>query len=400
MSILEGNTVAFGVTGGIAAYKAAEIVRELVRRGGVVQVMMTRGAREFLTPLTLQTLSGQPVATDTFDLTQESEIGHIRLADAADVLLVAPATANLLGKLARGIADDLLSTVALATRAPWVVAPAMNVHMWADERVRENLASLRAMGVAIVDPAEGELACGYEGPGRLADPASIVSAVERALSPQDLAGRKVLVTAGPTREPLDPVRFLTNRSSGRMGFAITAAAVRRGASVVLVSGPVALETPPGARRVDVATTEEMKRAVDEEAAGADLVVMAAAVADYRPVETVPKKIKKSSGRFHLPLQRTSDILSDLAGREPRGFVLVGFAAETNDAIEHARKKLKVKRLDWIVVNDVTTPGAGFDVPTNQVSLLGRDGSLESWPLLAKEEVADRLLTKVTAVAGR
>lgn len=400
MSILEGNTVAFGVTGGIAAYKAAEIVRELVRCGGVVQVMMTRGAREFLTPLTLQTLSGQPVATDTFDLSQESEIGHIRLADAADVLLVAPATANLLGKLARGIADDLLSTVALATRAPWVVAPAMNVHMWADERVRENLASLRAMGVAIVDPAEGELACGYEGPGRLADPASILSAVERALSPQDLAGRRVLVTAGPTREPLDPVRFLTNRSSGRMGFAITAAAVRRGASVVLVSGPVALETPPGARRVDVATTEEMKRAVDEEAAGADLVVMAAAVADYRPVETVPRKIKKNSGRFHLPLQRTSDILSDLAGREPRRFVLVGFAAETNDAIEHARKKLKVKRLDWIVVNDVTTPGAGFDVPTNQVALLGRDGSLESWPLLAKEEVADRLLTKVTAGAGR
>lgn len=395
MGILSGKTVVLGVTGGIAAYKAAELVRELTRREARVHAIMTHGAKEFLAPLTLQTLSGHAVASETFDLTQESEIGHIRLADSADVFLVAPATANLIGKLARGIADDLLTTVALATRAPWVLAPAMNVHMWEEDRVQENLGRLRTAGVTIVDPAAGSLACGYEGPGRLADLSWIVAAVEKAVSPQDLAGTRVVVTAGPTREAIDPVRLLTNRSSGRMGFAIAAAANRRGASVTLVSGPVALETPPGVTRIDVTTATEMQKVVDAEAERADLVVMAAAVADYQAAEEAPRKIKKHAETLELALRRTPDILSGLGTKMPRNFVLVGFAAETDDAIEHARAKLTSKRLDWIVVNDVTRPGAGFDVDTNQVSILAADGSLDNWPLLPKNEVAERLLTRLT-----
>src|SRR5262245_19204837 len=325
---LEGRTAVVGVTGGIACYKACELVRQLVAAGVQVRVVMTPNAQQFVTPLTLQTLSGHPVATDTFDLTQESEIGHIRLADSADVVVIAPATANALAKLATGIADDLLSTVLLATRAPLVLAPAMNVHMWEHPAVQENLARLVARGARVVGPARGALACGYEGAGRLADPAEIVEAVAAALAPQDLAGEHVLVTAGPTEEALDPVRYLSNRSSGKMGYALARAARRRGAEVTLVSSPTALAAPAGVGIVRVATARDMARAVGEAFGAATVVIMCAAVADYRPRRALPRKLKKGAASLTLELERNPDILTSLAPRKGRR-LLVGFAAETH-----------------------------------------------------------------------
>ena len=397
MATLSEKTVVVGLSGGIACYKGAELVRALVKENARVHVIMTRGAQEFITPLTLQTLSAHPVATDTFDLTQESEIGHIRLADSADVLLIAPATANVIAKLAHGIADDLLSTVALATRAPIVVAPAMNVNMFRNPAVQGNLARLRELGMRIVDPDEGFLACGYEGPGRLAAEVALLEGVKAALTLQTLEGERVLVTAGPTREAIDPVRFVSNRSSGRMGFAVAASAWRRGASVVLVTGPSSVEAPPRVERISVTTAAEMRDAVLGREPWATVVVMTAAVADYRVANPARQKIKKASGALSLTLEQTSDILSEVGARRRPDRLLVGFAAESEHGIEHARRKHREKRLYLIVLNDVSQADAGFDVDTNRVWLIGAEGEAEGWPLLDKEEVAERLMDRVAAV---
>lgn len=393
---LAGRTVVVAVSGGIAAYKACELVRLLVQREAAVQVVMTAHAREFVTPLTLQTLSGRPVATDTFDLTQESEIGHIKLADQADAIVIAPATANVLAKMAHGLADDLLSTVLLATRAPIVVAPAMNVHMWEHPATRANLAVLQQRGVRVVGPGSGSLACGYEGPGRLAEPSDIVEAVEAVLAPQDLRGHRIVVSAGPTREALDPVRYLSNQSSGKMGFAIARVARRRGAGVTLVHGPVGVPVPPGVTAVPVTTALEMRREVGRAFAGATALVMAAAVADYRPRQQAARKLKRGAAPLaSVTLDQNPDIVRELARRKGRRIV-IGFAAETGDGEQEARRKLADKGLDLIVLNDVTAPGAEFGADTNLVRLLDRTGGDVRLPLLPKDEVAGRILDWLAA----
>jgi phosphopantothenoylcysteine decarboxylase / phosphopantothenate---cysteine ligase len=396
---LEGKTVVVGLTGGIACYKAAELVRLLVRAGAHVHVMMTAAAREFITPLTLRTLSGHPVATHTFDLTQESQIGHIQLADRADAIIVAPATANVIGKIAAGIADDLLTTVLLATRAPVLVAPSMNVNMYEHPVVQENLHRLRARHIRVIDPGEGFLACGWEGKGRLAEPDVLVAEIERALRPQDLAGERVVVTAGPNREPIDPVRFIANRSTGKMGFAVAAAAWRRGADVALIAGPTTLPTPHGVRRRDVTTAAEMLQAVETEFEACTLLVMAAAVADYRPSEVAPQKLKKRPGPMRLDLTRTVDILGTVGPRKGTRF-FVGFAAETQDVLANAERKLTGKHLDLIVANDVGAADTGFAVDTNAVTIIDRSGQHTTVPLMSKDEVADRIIDRVVALKPR
>lgn len=390
---LDGKTIVLGLTGGIACYKSAELVRELVKAGASVHVMMSAGAQQFITPLTLQTLSGHPVATDTFDLTQESEIGHIRLADSADVVVIAPATANVIGKLAAGIADDVITTVLLAVRAPVVLAPSMNVNMWEHPLVQANLSRLRTHGYRVVEPDEGFLACGWEGKGRLPDTRVLVAEIERALSPQDLRGERVLVTAGPNREPIDPVRFISNRSTGKMGIAVAAAAWRRGADVTLVAGPTALPTPHGVRRRDVTTAEEMRQAVTAEFDTATMLFMAAAVADYRPTRVASQKLKKGSGRMVLELERTVDILTELAPRK-QARIVVGFAAETEDVLANAERKLREKHLDLIVANDVAGTHTGFEVDTNSVTMVDRHGHHHTVPLMSKDAIADSILDHV------
>lgn len=389
---IDGKRVVVGLSGGIACYKIPELVRLLRTSGARVRVVMTRAACEFITPLTLQTLAGEPVATDLFDLTQESEIGHIRLADDADAIVVAPATANLIGKAAAGLGDDLLTTVLLATRAPVLLAPAMNVHMWENALVQENLARLQRHGWRVIAPGVGALACGYEGAGRLAEPPVIAAEVARALTPQDLQGQRVLVTAGPNREPIDPVRFISNRSSGRMGYALASAAWRRGAEVVLVSGPTALPDPHGVHCVRVQTAAEMHAAVRREFPSSTVLLMAAAVADYRPATARRQKLKKGDGPLHLELARTVDILGALRGRAGRRLV-VGFAAETEAVETSAARKLQRKGLDLIVANDVTAAGAGFEVDTNAVTLIDRGGRT-AVPLASKDVIADRILDRV------
>ena len=392
--VLQNKNILLGVSGGIAAYKAAELVRLLVKAGATVRAVMTKNAQEFITPLTLQSLSGNPVSTDTFDLTQESEIGHVRLADTADLVLIAPATANILAKIAHGIADDLLSTLLLVTRAPVVLAPAMNVHMYAHPATQENLKTLQRFGHHIIEPAEGELACGYEGKGRLAEPEQIVEGVEATLTKNDLQGEHVIVTAGPNCEPIDPVRFITNRSTGKMGFAMARIAHQRGAEVTLVSGPTALAAPFGVRLCSVRTALEMQQAVLAHYPRATIVVSAAAIADYRPAQTATQKIKKKDGDFSIPLARNPDILAGL-GQDKGSRLLVGFATETEDVLHNAERKLHAKNLDMIVANDVTQEGAGFAGDTNIVTLLDRTGQQEPLPLMSKDAVAhavyDRLL---------
>jgi phosphopantothenoylcysteine decarboxylase/phosphopantothenate--cysteine ligase len=397
--------ITLGVTGGVAAYKAAELVRLLQQDGFTVQVVMTRGAREFITPLTFAALSGQKVITDLFgdssggEANLESAIEHIAVAQRTDLLLVAPATADILAKFARGIADDFLTTLYLASTAPVVLAPAMNVNMWNHAATQENVARLRARGVTIVDPAEGYLACGMTGAGRLAGQAEIVAAVRDVLkADRDLAGETVLVTAGPTCEDLDPVRYLTNRSSGKMGFAVAEAAARRGAKVILVSGPVSLETPAGVDRIDVRTAKEMYFAVLDRVGGVSMAILAAAVADYRPVEQRAEKIKKSNAALTISLEPTTDILADIAKNKGQKIV-VGFAAETERVAENARKKLVAKNADLIVANDVTAEGAGFDQDTNIVTLFSRDGRDLALPKLNKSEVAQRILDEVVRLRG-
>jgi phosphopantothenoylcysteine decarboxylase / phosphopantothenate---cysteine ligase len=396
VSRLTDKTVVLGVGGGIAAYKAAEITRLLVQRGAKVRVMMTPNAREFITPLTLQTLSQNAVATDTFSLTQESQIGHIRLADAADLILIAPATADLIAKAAVGIADDIVTTVLLATRAKVAFAPAMNVHMYAHPTVQGNLATLRSRGVSIIEPGEGDLACGYEGKGRLEDPAIIVEELERMLAPRDLEGQRILVTAGPTQEAIDPVRFVSNRSSGKMGFAIARAAVARGAEVRMVAGPSSLPTPRGVERFDTINAADMLSATSRNFPWCTALVMAAAIADFRPANPASNKLKKNSRGLDLKMMSIADELPRLAAK--RGSrVMIGFAAETNELEANARDKLKRKGLDLIVANDVTQQGAGFGGDTNIVTLITPDGVAHSHPKLSKDEVADLILDRLVAI---
>jgi len=393
--MISGSKILLGVCGGIAAYKAAELARRLKRAGADVRAILTASGQRFVTPLTFQALTQNPVSTDLFDTGQEQQIGHIDLADWADVFVIAPATANVIARLAAGMADNLLTTVALATRARLVIAPAMNVHMFRHPAVRRNLDQLREAGAHIVDPTEGEMACGHVGEGRLAEIEDIVEGVARVLTPPALSGVSVLVTAGPTTEPVDPVRVLSNRSSGKMGYAIARAAWRRGATVVLVSGPVgeSLWVPRGVEVVRVETASEMRRAVLERFPKAAAVVMAAAVSDYRPRQCAPAKIKKGKASLAIDLVRTTDILSEL-GRAKGSRVLVGFAAETERVVEHAREKLRGKKLDLIVANDVTAEGAGFSVDTNRVTILDREGGEEDLPLLSKDETADIIVDRL------
>lgn len=399
---LDGKTVLVGLSGGIACYKGAEIVRLLTTHGATVRVMMTRNATEFITPLTLQTLSGQPVATETFDLTQESEIGHIRLADTADAIVIAPATANTIAKIAAGLGDDLLTTVLLATRAPVLIAPSMNVHMYENPLVQRNIAALREAGYRMIEPESGFLACGYEGAGRLADPTVIVAEIERAVAQSDLRGERVLISAGPNREAIDPVRFISNRSTGKMGYALAAAAWRRGAEVCLVAGPTALPKPHGVRVINAVTADDMLRAVEAELVAATVVIMAAAVADYRPKHRAPQKLKKGEEPMVLELERTTDILAHLAPRKGERFV-VGFAAETEDVVGNAQRKLRSKQLDMIVANDVGRADTGFEVDTNAVVILDANGRVDL-PLASKDAIADQildhLLARKTGAAGR
>ena len=390
---LTGKTILLGVTGGIAAYKTPELVRLLTRSGAEVRVILTRAAEEFVTPLTLQTLSGHPVARALFDLTEESQIGHIRLADTADALVVAPATANVIAKLAAGMADDLLTTVALATRAPMLIAPSMNVNMYEHPTVRANLLRLREAGRRVLEPDSGFLACGYEGAGRLADPEVIVEEIETLVSIQDLADVRVVVTAGPTWEALDPVRHLANRSSGKMGYALARVGRRRGAHVTLVSGPTALTPPRGVEFVPVTSACEMDQAVMQLADSADVIVMAAAVGDFRPTESARHKIKRGRTDLQLRLAPNPDILAKLGASAGARF-LVGFAAETRDVVANARRKLQAKGVHLIVANDVTEDGAGFDVDTNVVTLVDRSGRVEQLEKMSKEAVASVIYDRV------
>jgi len=395
-------TVVLGVTGCIGAYKACEVLRELQRRDVDVHVVMTRHATEFVTPMTFEALSRHPVFLDQFALGAEGDIRHISLADAAQLLLVAPATANVLGKFARGIADDALTTLYLATKAKVMVAPAMNVNMFDHPAVRENLDILRARGVAVVEPGSGYLACGWLGRGRLAEPEDIVAAAMAALGGApvagDLDGETVLVTAGPTVEDLDPVRFLSNRSSGRMGFALAEAARTRGARVILVAGPTSVEPPAGVDLVRVRAAEEMARAVSERGASATIVAMAAAVSDYRPAERASSKLKKTPGDGTLVLTRTPDILASLGQAKGARF-LIGFAAETDRVLENARAKRTAKNVDLLVANDVSQPGRGFASEQNAAVLIDAEGETEL-PLMSKRALADRIWDRVVALRAR
>ncbi|MDY0261128.1 bifunctional phosphopantothenoylcysteine decarboxylase/phosphopantothenate--cysteine ligase CoaBC [Syntrophotalea acetylenica] len=392
--MMTGKQIVVGVTGGIAAYRAAELVRLYVKAGAQVHVIMTRAAAEFITPLTFQTLSGNPVHTDLFSLISEREIGHITLADRADVLVVAPATANLIGKVAAGLADDLLTTTIMATKAPVLFVPAMNSNMWENPVYQGNQARLRNLGYGFVDPVSGLLACGWQGQGKMAEPDVVWEETLRLLTPQDLASETILVTAGPTREELDPVRYLSNHSSGKMGYAIARAASRRGARVILVSGPTCLAPPAGIDVRRVSSALQMQQAVMECLPVVTVVIKAAAVADYRPEQRDKQKIKKGpADRMQLNLLKNPDILSEL-GRVKGDRLLIGFAAETENLEEHALRKLKNKNLDMILANDVSHPEAGFEVDTNLVRIFYRNGTAEQCPLMSKAELADVVLDRL------
>jgi phosphopantothenoylcysteine decarboxylase/phosphopantothenate--cysteine ligase len=392
--------VALGVTGGIAAYKAADLLRTLQDHGLEVQVIMTRSACEFVAPLTFAALSGRKVITEMFGDAQgeanvENAIEHIAVAQSIDALVIAPATANVLAKMARGLADDFLTTLCLATKAPVVVAPAMNVNMWEHEATQQNIDILRSRGVSVVDPDEGYLACGMTGAGRLASVESIARAVFETLGLRDdFKEEMVLITAGPTEEPLDAVRYISNRSSGKMGYALAEASRRRGARVILVSGPTHLVPPAGAIVERVRTTEEMAQAVFQHLEQASVVLMAAAVADFKPVTVRPGKIKKQDGVPSVELTPTTDILAEIARRRSPEQLVVGFAAEAERVIENAATKLRSKRLDMVVANDVTQEGAGFDVDTNIVTILFSDGRETRLEKMSKLEVAQRVLDEV------
>ncbi len=393
--MMNGKNVVLGITGGIAAYRAAQIAREMTKRGAHVYCILTRNATNFITQQTMETLTGNPAVVDMFARPDKWEVEHIALAKRADVFLVAPASANFIGKVASGVADDMLTTTVMATRAPLLIAPAMNSNMYENPVTQRNMQTLKTLLRAqFIEPKVGLLACNDVGKGHIADDETILEAVERALTPGDLTGKKVLVTAGPTREALDPVRFLTNRSSGRMGYALAEAAARRGAEVTLVSGPVALKCPTGVRREFVESTQDLYCAMERLCREQDVIIQAAAPADYRPAHIAGQKIKKADGEaMELKLVENPDVAAMVGSKKRPGQVLVAFAAETQNLSENAAKKLDKKNVDFIVGNDVTRPGAGFDVDTNIITIFDRSGATEL-PMMKKTEVADKILDHV------
>lgn len=394
--MFDGKTIVLGVSGGIAAYKAAQLASDLGKTGADVHVIMTRNATEFVSPMTFETLVNNRVAVDTFDRGFEYNVEHVALAKKADVFLIAPATANVIAKMAAGIADDMLTTTVLAARCPKIVAPAMNTGMYDNPVTQRNLQTLRAFGVAVVEPESGYLACGDTGRGRLAEEGALLEAVRDALTPKDLAGLSVLVTAWPTREAIDPVRYITNHSTGKMGYEVAAAAKRRGASVTLVSGPTSLKPPYGVTFVPVHTAQEMFDEVTSRASAQQMVVKCAAVADYRPATTAEDKIKKQDGEMQIALTRTRDILGWLGEHRVPGQVLCGFSMETRDMVENSAAKLEKKRVDMIVANNLKEAGAGFGTETNIVTILTKAGA-EPLPIMGKDQVADEVLTRLLAL---
>lgn len=396
--MLKGKTVVLGITGGIAAYKAAEIASKLTQAGARVEVVMTDAALKFITPLTLRNITGRPVVTDMFELASEWSVEHIALSEAADAVLVAPATANTIAKFAAGIADNMLTSVVLATKAPVIIACAMNDNMYSNPTTQENIKKLKDRGFKIIEPSYGRLASGKTGKGRLAELEVIIAKVDEALGGRgDLKRKRIVVTAGGTQEPLDPVRHISNRSSGKMGYAVAEAARDRGAEVTLIAAPTALPDPAGMAVVHVRTAVQMKQAVDKAVKKADALIMAAAVADYQPKTTAKGKIKKESqDSLTLELVRTPDILGEVKGN----FVKVGFAAESENTVANAKAKLTKKRLDLIVANDITDPQSGFDVDTNKVTLIDRSGKVEALPLMSKRQVAEQILDRVGKRMGR
>ena len=400
MSSLADKRILLGVTGGIAAYKSADLVRRLQDHGATVRVVMTAGAQEFVRPLTFQALSGNPVHTDLLDPAAEAAMGHIELAKWADLILIAPASASAMARLAAGMADDLLSTLCLASEAPVVLAPAMNQAMWRHPATQANSQTLAARGVTLLGPDAGSQACGDVGPGRMLEPLDIVARLLETVAPEQvLRGKKVTITAGPTREALDPVRYLSNHSSGKMGFAIAAAAARAGAEVTLIAGPVRLETPPGVTRIDVVSTEDMHRAANTAADDCDIFIAAAAVVDFRPAKVAAQKIKKEDGNNSdvLQLKKNPDIVADIAGRSDKRPFVVGFAAETEKVLEHARGKLQRKHLDMIIANDVSDPKGGFNSDRNQVIVID-DKDEKTLPAALKTQLASQLIDIIAARA--
>jgi phosphopantothenoylcysteine decarboxylase/phosphopantothenate--cysteine ligase len=394
--MLTDKTIVLGITGGIAAYKAADIASKLTQAGARVEVVMTEPATRFIAPLTLRGITGRAVITDMFDLASQHSIEHIALSEAADVVVIAPATASIIAKMAVGIADDMVTLTVLATKAPVIVAPAMDVNMFENAVTQENLAKLKVRGFTIVDPAYGRLASGKVGWGRLADIDQIMGTIKQVLGRSgDLAGKRLVVTAGGTREPIDPVRHIGNPSSGKMGYALAEAARDRGAEVKLITAPTSILEPVGVKVVYVETTVQMKQAVAKAVAKADALIMAAAVSDYQPKTAAKAKIKKTSPSLTLELVRTPDIITEVKG----DFLRVGFAAESEDLVANAKKKLQNKQLDLIVANDITDKKSGFGVDTNKVTLIDRKGKVESLPLLTKREVADRILDRVAGMMG-
>jgi len=395
--MLRDKTIVLGVTGGIAAYKAAEIASQLTQAGAKVSVIMTEEALQFISAVTFRALTGRPVVTEMFDLASEFSIEHVSLAKAADVVVIAPATANIIAKLAAGIADDMLCCTVLATKAPVLIAPAMETNMYANPITRDNLSKLKARNFVIVGPATGWLASGKEGLGRLADVNDIIGSIRQVLDRgADLTGRHIVVTAGGTQEPIDPVRYLSNRSSGKMGYALAEAARDRGAEVTLITAPASLSEPAGINVIRVGTAEEMRQAVESSTPQADALIMAAAVADYRPIRTAKDKIKKGKAGLTLELECTPDILGTVKGN----FIKVGFAAESSNLVENAREKLKQKQLDFIVANDITASDSGFGTDTNRVTIIDRKGKIDSLPLLTKREVANKVLDRVAVLFPR
>ncbi len=392
--MLKDKNIVLGITGGIAVYKAVEVVSRLRKGGANVHVIMSRASTEFVTPLTFREISGNPVTVSMWDKVTQWNVEHIALAGLADMLLVVPATANIISKVASGMADDMLTTTLLATKAPVFFSPAMNTNMYENSIVQENLAKLKNRGYHIIDPDCGHLACGTDGMGRLPEPETIVQAVMDFFTRQDeLRGRKVLITAAGTIEPIDPVRYIGNRSSGKMGYAVAHEALSRGAEVVLVSGPSALSADPRIRLIKIETAAQMQEAVLKEFPDSDLVIKAAAVADYRSKDVAANKIKKNDEELVLVLEKNPDILLELGRRKTEHQVLVGFAAETQNLLEYAKAKLTKKNLDFIVANDVTEKGAGFNTDTNLIKLLFRDGKVESLPLQSKQQLAKIILDR-------
>ena len=399
MIVMKGKKILLAVTGGIAAYKSAELIRLFIKNDAQVKVLMTKNAQEFITPLTLQTLSSHPVYRETFSLIKDFDIAHIALAQEADILVIAPATANIIGKIAAGLADDLLTTVVMATKAPVLICPSMNTNMYESVIVRENIQKLTSRGYHMMEADSGELACKSEGAGRLPELSNIVEEVKSILTEKDLSGETVLVTAGPTREPLDPVRFITNYSSGKMGYALASRARRRGASVILISGPTVLSVPRGVTYVPVSTAVEMRHAVMKNLKQSTIVIKSAAVADYRPSVCADAKIKKKDGPWTLYLERNPDIIAEI-GKKKKERILIGFAMESEDLIKNAKAKMLAKNMDLIVANDVKQKDAGFQSDTNIVKILDRDGGIEELPLMDKIDVADRILDRVKMIIAR